>query len=132
MTILVLTEMFFMIIWDMFHERISSNLVLLRLLLNFVSGSRLEQMYTFLIVNVRLSLAHLCGFQLLLLLQKKKKTNSLVCINRINLLHLKWSSDRLVIKMVLEAVKQIYANKTKESITSQKLGSPGFWIANSS
>ena len=35
-------------------------------------------------------------------------------------------------KMVLEAAKLAYANKTKESITSQKLGSRDFWrIANS-
>ena len=34
--------------------------------------------------------------------------------------------------MVLEAAKLAYANKTKESITSQKLGSRDFWrIANS-
>ena len=35
-------------------------------------------------------------------------------------------------KRVLEAAKLAYANKTKDSITSQKLGSRGFWrIANS-
>ena len=35
-------------------------------------------------------------------------------------------------KKVLEASKLVYANKTKESITSQKLGSRDFWrIANS-
>ena len=35
-------------------------------------------------------------------------------------------------KRVLEAAKPAYANKTKESITSQKLGSREFWrIANS-
>ena len=35
-------------------------------------------------------------------------------------------------KRVLEAAKFAYANKTKESITSQKLGSRDFWrIANS-
>ena len=35
-------------------------------------------------------------------------------------------------KRVLEAAKLTYANKTKESITSQKLGSHDFWrIANS-
>ena len=35
-------------------------------------------------------------------------------------------------KRVLEAAKLTYANKTKESITSQKLGSQDFWrIANS-
>ena len=44
------------------------------------------------------------------------------------------SSDRLLIvcKRVLEAAKLAYTNKTKECITSQKLGSHDFWrIANS-
>ena len=42
-TILVLIEMVFMTIWEMFHWRISLNSVLLLLLLNFVSGGfRLE------------------------------------------------------------------------------------------
>ena len=35
-------------------------------------------------------------------------------------------------KRILEAAKLAYSNNTKESITSQKLGSPDFWqIANS-
>ena len=39
---------------------------------------------------------------------------------------------RLASKRVLEAFKLAYANKTEESITSQKLGSQDFWqIANS-
>ena len=38
----------------------------------------------------------------------------------------------IVANRVLEAAKLAYANKTKESITSQKLGSRDFWrIANS-
>ena len=40
-------------------------LVLLLLLVNFVSGFRLELMYMSLIENVRPSLTHLDGFQLL-------------------------------------------------------------------
>ena len=35
-------------------------------------------------------------------------------------------------KRVLEAAKLIYANKTKESITSQKIGSLDFWQINNS
>ena len=42
--------------------------VLLQLLMNFVSGSRLELMYISLVVNIRSDLIHLHGFQLLLLL----------------------------------------------------------------
>ena len=45
-------------------------------------------------------------------------------------LKLRETSNRC--KRVLEAAKLAYANKTKESITSQKLGSRDFWrIANS-
>ena len=52
----------------MFHGRISLNLVLLLLLVNFVSGFRLELMYIYHIENIRSSLIHLHGFQLLVLL----------------------------------------------------------------
>ena len=68
-TILVLIGTVFKIIWEMFNGRLSLNLVLLLLLLlNYVSGFRLELMYISLIVNVRSSLIHLHGFQLLVLL----------------------------------------------------------------
>ena len=65
MTILMLTRMVFLIIWEMFHEKISSNSVVLVLLVNFVSGFRLELMYVSIILNIRSSLTHLHGFQLL-------------------------------------------------------------------
>ena len=42
------TEMVFMIIWEMFHERISLNLLLLQLLLNFMSVSSDELLIVFL------------------------------------------------------------------------------------
>ena len=44
------------------------SLVLLLLLVNFVSGSRLKLMYISLMENVRSSLTHFHGFQLLVLL----------------------------------------------------------------
>ena len=54
-----------------------------------------------------------------------------MCTKRINLLILKVKASNRC-KRVLEAAKLAYANKTKESITSQKLGSWDFWrIANS-
>ena len=53
----------------MIHGRLSLNSVLLLLLVNFVIGFRLELMYISLIVNIRLSLTHIHGFQLLVLLQ---------------------------------------------------------------
>ena len=63
-----------------------------------------------------------------------------MCTNKISLLNLKQSSDRLVIftKSFLKLanlhmlIKQKSPSKTEESITSQKLGSMEFWwIANS-
>ena len=62
-TILMLIGMVFAIIWEMFHVRISLNSVLLLLLVNFVSGFRLELMS-----SIRSGLTHLHGFQLLVLL----------------------------------------------------------------
>ena len=66
MTILALIWMVFMIIWEMFHGRISLNLVLLLLVLSFVSRSRLE--IDLFVVSIRWSLIHVHGFQLLQLL----------------------------------------------------------------
>ena len=61
--------------WDDHHDllrdvpgRIYLKLVLFLLLLNFVSRLRLKLIYVFLIVNIRSSLTHLHGFQLLVLL----------------------------------------------------------------
>ena len=68
MAILVLIEMVFMIISEMLCGRISLNSMLLLLLVNFVSGFRLELMYIFLIVSIRSSLTHLHSFQQLVLL----------------------------------------------------------------
>ena len=70
MTILVLIGMVFIIIWKMFHERISLNSVLLLQLVSFASGFRLELMYISLIESIRSSLTHLHGFQLLVLLHR--------------------------------------------------------------
>ena len=66
MTLLVLIGSVFVIIWKMFHGRIYLNLTLLLLLVNFVSGFRLEWMYISLIVSIRSSLSHFHGFQLFL------------------------------------------------------------------
>ena len=77
-------------------------------------------MYISLMLNIRSSLTHLHGFQLLV--------------------HTWFSSESKVkfrqasnhCKRTLEAAELAYANKTKESITFQKLGSQNFWqIANS-
>ena len=68
------------VIFEMFSGKISLSSVLLLLLVNFVSGFRLELMS--LIVSIRSSLIEITFFD---------------CTNKINLLNLKESSDRLVI-----------------------------------
>ena len=105
----------------MFHERISLNLVLLLLLVNFVSGFKLEVMCISLIEKIRSSLIHLHGYFFRLHL-KEKFSDSKV----------KFRQARNRCKRVLEAAKLAYANKTKQFITSQTPGSRDFWrIANS-
>ena len=133
MTILVLIWMVFLLICEMFHARISLSLVLSLLLMNFVSRFGLELMYISLIENIRSCLIYLHGFQLHVLLPKFIEIAFFVCTKRITLLILKESLDRLVIVAeVLLKLPHLHANKTKESITSQKLGSCDFWrIANS-
>ena len=66
--ILVLIEMVFVIISEMFLRRISLKLVLLLLLVNFVTEFRLKLMYISLMENIRSRLNHLHGFQQLVLL----------------------------------------------------------------
>ena len=109
-------------------ERCSLDSVLLLLLLvNFVSGFRLELMYISLIVSIRPNLTHLHGFQLLVL------QPSLFCLyqqNNTSESEVKFRQASNHYEKVLEAAKLAYADK-KGSITSQKLGSWHFWqIAN--
>ena len=131
MTILILIGTVFMIIWKMFHGRISLNLVLLMLLVNFLSGFRLELMYIFLrkyqvkphsspwfSAACAAAIVHRNHF--FRLYQKDKSSASKA--------NFREASN--CCKRVLEAAKHAYANKT-ESITSQKHGSHDFWqIAN--
>ena len=128
MTILVLTGLIFVIIWEMFHGRIYLTSVLLLLLL--VSGFRLELMYISLIeISGHISLTSMVF-------------SCLCCCHRnhfFRLYHRDKSSNSKVkfrqasnhCTQVLEAAKLAYAHKIKESITSQKIGSHDFWwIAN--
>ena len=122
------------IISEMFHGRICLNSVLLLLLVNFASGFRLKLMHISFLVSIRASLTHLHGFHLLLLLAIVHK-NHFLCLYQQNKsseskVKLKQTSNRC--KRVPEAAKLAYANKTKEPIISQKLGSQDFWqIGNS-
>ena len=70
---------------------------MLLLLVNFVSGFKLELMYITLIASTRSSLTHVHGFKLLVLLPWFIEITFFVCTDRINLLNLKEGSDRLVI-----------------------------------
>ena len=88
-------------------------------------------MYISLIVSIRSNLTHQHGFQQLVLLPQFIEITSFVCTNRINFLNLKFSQANNHFKRSPEAAKLAYANKTKEYITFQKLGSRDFWqIAN--
>ena len=127
LTILMLIWMALGIISEMFHGRIYLNLVLLLLLVNFVSGFRLEMMYISLIKNIRSSLIHL---------HSAACAPAIVQRNHFFRLHqMDKSSDSKSTfrqttncwKRVLEAAKLAYANKTKGSITSKKLSSQDFW-----
>ena len=95
--------------------RIFLNSVLLLLVVNFVSGFRLEFMYISLIISIRSSFIHLHDFQLLVLLNKSFKSK------------VKFRQASNYCKRVLEPAALAYAIKTKEPITSQKLGSLETW-----
>ena len=60
---------------------------------NFRSRSRFELMYKSLTVISRSGLIH--GFQLPVMKPWLREINSFVCTNRISLLHLTWSSNKL-------------------------------------
>ena len=113
----------------MFHGRISLNSVLLLVLVNFVSRFRLELMYIHLKVKPHSSpwfsaacaaIAHRNNF--FRFYQQIKSSESKV----------KFRQASNPCQSVLEAAKVAYTAETKESITSQKLGSRDLWqIANS-
>ena len=100
----------------MFHGRISLNSVLLLLLVNFVSGFRLELMYISLIVSIRSSprFSDTCDVtifhrnHLFHLYQQNKSSKSIV----------KFKQASIRCTMVLEAAKLPHATKTEEFITS--------------
>ena len=100
----------------MFHGSISLNPVLLLLLVNFVSGCRLQLMYISLILSIRSSLTHLHGFLLLVLLQKSFFFH-LHQQNTSSESQVKFRKASNYCKRVLQLAKLAYANKTKEAIT---------------
>ena len=115
--VLVLIGMLFVVILDleMLHWRISLSWMLLLMLINFVTGLLLELMYTSLTINIRSSLIHLHGFQVLLVLPLLLEITSFIFINRINLLWLSPRSDSLVItaKRLLKLLKLLMLIKER-------------------
>ena len=99
----------------MLHWRISLSWMLLLMLINFVTGLLLELMYTSLTINIRSSLIHLHGFQVLLVLPLLLEITSFIFINRINLLWLSPRSDSLMItaKRLLKLLKLLMLIKER-------------------
>ena len=99
----------------MLHWRISLSWMLLLMLINFVTGLLLELMYTSLTINIRSSLIHLHGFQVLLVLPLLLEITSFIFINRVNLLWLSPRSDSLVItaKRLLKLLKLLMLIKQR-------------------
>ena len=108
----------------------SLNSVLLLLLVNFVSGFRLELMYISLIVSIRLSLTHSSPWFSAAYAAAIVHRNHFFCLyqqNKSSESKVKFRQASNCCKRLVEAAKLSYANKTNESITSQKLGSWDFW-----
>ena len=99
----------------MLHWRISLSWMLLLMLINFVTGLLLELMYTSLTINIRSSLIHLHGFQVLLVLPLLLEITFFIFINRVNLLWLRPRSDSLVItaKRLLKLLKLLMLIKQR-------------------
>ena len=134
MTILVLIGMVFVIIWEMFHGRIS-----LKLSATAAASEFCEWVQVGIDVYIphrkyqvkphsspwfsAASVAAIVHRNHFFRLYKQNKSSQ-------SKAKFRQASNRC--KRVLEAAKRAYATKTKESITSQKLGSRDFWrIANS-
>ena len=116
MTILMLIEMVFVIILEMFHGWISLNSELLVQV----------GIDVYVIKSIKSNLTHLHGFKLLVLLPQLIEITFFISTNRINLLKLKFRQTSNHCKRVLEAAKRSYATKTKDSIISQNFALGAF------
>ena len=74
-------------------------------------------MYISLIINIRSSLIHPHGFQLVMLLMWLIEVSSFICTNNKSASKVKFRQASNCCKRVLETAKLVYVNKTKESIT---------------
>ena len=114
MTTLVLFGMVFSINWEMFHRRISLNLVLLLLEVYFGSRSRLELMYTSFIVNIILHVkSHSSTWFLAACTDAKAHTNNFFCLyhkNKSFAYKKKFRQPSNCCKRILEADSLAYGN----------------------
>ena len=126
MPILFLIGIVFVIIWEMFHGRISLNSVLLLLLMNFVSAFKLELMYVYLIVSIRWNSSPWFSAAWVAAIAHRNHSFRLYQHNKSSESKVKFIRASNHCKRVLEATKLTYATKTKESIFSQKSDSWDF------
>ena len=68
-------------------------------------------------INIRSSLIHPHGFQLVMLLMWLIEVSSFICTNNKSASKVKFRQASNCCKRVLETAKLVYVNKTKESIT---------------
>ena len=114
----------------MFHGRISLNLVLLLLLVNFVNLLRLELMIASLISGQASLISMVCSC--LCCYHSLKKFFRLYQQNKSSESKLKFRQASNRCRWVLEAARLVYVSKTNKFITSQNFGSRDSWrIANS-
>ena len=98
--------------------------MLLLLLVNFVSAFRLELMHISLIVNTKSSLIHLTYAATI---TQRNHFFRFYQHNESSESKLKFRQASNHCEKVIEAAKFAYGNKTKKSITSQKLSPRDFW-----
>ena len=118
--------MVFTIIWEMFHRRISLNSVFLLLLVNFASGFRLEFIYIYIPYCKYKFKPHLSSWISAGCAAAIVHRNHFFFFVRTEWIF--WTEQASNhCKRFFKDNKLAYANKTKQSITSQNLGSQNFW-----
>ena len=119
----------------MYHGRISLNSVLLLLLVNFVSGFRLESIYVYTPhrkYQVEPHSSPWFSAACAAVIVHRNHFFRLYEQNKSSESNIKFGQTGNRCKRLLEAAKLAYATKTKKFIFSQKRGSWDFWrIANS-
>ena len=110
--------MIFVIVWEALHGSIFLILVLLQLLLNFVSGSKLELVYIITILNIRLSPTHPHDFQLLVLMSYLIENFFFSSVpSKSSTSKVKFRQASNIFKRALEATKFAYVTETNLAAT---------------